>query len=91
MTVSDVAFAPRQCPAQSEVYISTCRLRVLKILLTVLGCAVLVWVVTSEDDASLVARDNLAEPSDRRRGWTFTKIFSEDLRVVTMNKNYRTC
>lgn len=88
MTVSEEALEPLWCPAQSALCVR--RIRVgRRRRLTVLGCAVLVWVVAAEDHAVAVSGGDLVQPSDDGGGWALSEVLLEDLGCVPVDEDYR--
>ncbi|KAI6773939.1 hypothetical protein HG531_000788 [Fusarium graminearum] len=56
-------------------------------LLTVLCSTVLVRVIATEENTSLVSVDNTVVPSNRLRGGGISKVLGEKLRLVSMSQN----
>lgn len=55
---------------------------------TILSLAVLIWIITAENNALTVSGNELFEPSDHWRGWAGAEILLIDLRLASLYKNY---
>lgn len=55
--------------------------------LTILGYAVLIWVVAAEYNTSTVRGGDLVQPSDDRAGWALSEVLLEDLGAVAVDED----